>query len=64
MTYKTDNQNRMFVWHHWPAIERHPRLVFEEFSFPESSMVRYYLKRGKPFTVVISPSEKEQHNGR
>ena len=51
---------------HWPEIERHPRLVFEQMGSPESSMVRYYLKRGKPFTVVMSPnpSEKEQHNGK
>ncbi len=60
------NKPSIWIVSSWPQIERHPRLVFESFGFPESSMVRYYLKRGKPFTVVMSPnpSEKEQHNGR
>ena len=49
---------------HWPGIERHPRLVFEKMDWAEEFMVSYYLGHGKPFTVVISPSEKEQHDDR
>lgn len=39
----------------WTPIERHPRLVFDEFGPDEEAIVRYYIARGKPFTVVIKP---------
>lgn len=38
---------------HWNAIERHPRLVFDWIDETEEWMIRYYLERGEPFTVVI-----------
>ena len=38
---------------HWPAIERHPRLVFDYIGAAEAAMIRYYIERGEPFSVVI-----------
>ena len=38
---------------HWSAIERHPRLVFASVGPAEAEMIRYYLERGRPFTVVV-----------
>lgn len=37
----------------WRKIERHPRLVFAKIGKREAAMVRYYLARGRPFTVVV-----------
>jgi hypothetical protein len=30
---------------HWPQIERHPRLVFEDLGSEEADMVRYYISK-------------------
>ncbi len=38
---------------HWPQIERHPRLVFEDLGSEEADMVRYYISRQQAFTVVM-----------
>ena len=38
---------------HWPAIEQHPRLVFDYIGPSEAAMIRYYIERGEPFSVVI-----------
>lgn len=34
-------------------ILTHPRLVFEEVGLQEIMLLSYYLRRGKPFTVVV-----------
>ena len=38
---------------HWPQVERHPRLVFDYIGAAEAAMIRYYIERGEPFSVVI-----------
>lgn len=32
--------------------QHHPVLVFDTFGPTEAAIVRYYLRRGRPFTVV------------
>ena len=35
------------------AILHHPRLVFDEIGSAEEEMIEYYVKIGRPFTVVV-----------
>lgn len=49
------NSRALLAWH-WPEIEVHPRIIFDRSATTEAT-VRWYLARGKPFTVICQPPE-------
>lgn len=47
-----DQHSPMALVRAWPEIERHPRIVYD--GSPEAErQVRWYLARGRPFSVII-----------
>ena len=44
----------MDCYHRWPLTIRTPCLVFDRMGLTEQKMLRYYLKRGDPFRVVMT----------